>query len=189
MSGPLGTSVDARWRLDGDDAVIELARASGLALVGGADGNDPLAASTIGTGQLINEALRAGATRVVVAVGGSATTDGGLARSSHLPHAARGAALLVACDVATTFLDAADRFAPQKGASATQVARSPDGCAHSPSPTAPSTESTSGCPRSGAAGGFAGGLPALGARLVQGFAVVADAYRPRPPPRRRRRWC
>ena len=50
VSGPLGDPVDARWRLSGRDAVIEMALASGLALVGGAEGNDPVAASSYGTG-------------------------------------------------------------------------------------------------------------------------------------------
>ena len=42
---------------------IEMARASGLALAGGAEGNDPLRASTIGTGQLVDRALEQGARR------------------------------------------------------------------------------------------------------------------------------
>ena len=176
VSGPLGTSVDARWRLDGDDAVIELARASGLALVGGADGNDPLAASTIGTGQLINEALRAGATRIVVAVGGSATTDGGLGALETIDRTLLDrAALQVACDVRTTFLDAADRFAPQKGASAMQVAQLRERLrALAERYRAEHGVDVLEVPGSGAAGGFAGGMLALGARLVEGFALVAE---------------
>jgi glycerate kinase len=79
VTGPLGDAVDARWRLDGRTAVIEMAEASGLGLVGGADGNDPVAASTAGTGELIVAALDAGADRIIVGVGGSASTDGGLA--------------------------------------------------------------------------------------------------------------
>ena len=49
--------VEAAWRLDGRTAVIEMARASGLELVGGAEGNDPIAASTAGTGELIVDAI------------------------------------------------------------------------------------------------------------------------------------
>src|SRR5450631_435103 len=78
VAGPLGEPVDAEWRLDGSTAVIEMAKASGLALVGGAEGNDPVRASTAGTGQLIAAAVLAGARRIVVGMGGSATTDGGL---------------------------------------------------------------------------------------------------------------
>ena len=78
VTGPLGDPVEAPWRLAKPDAVIEMAAASGLELVGGAEGNDPVAASTYGTGELIAAALGAGARRIVVGVGCSATTDGGL---------------------------------------------------------------------------------------------------------------
>src|SRR6187549_3381801 len=47
---PLGRTVQAGWRMTGRTAVIEMARASGLTLVGGPDGNDPVNASTTGTG-------------------------------------------------------------------------------------------------------------------------------------------
>src|SRR3954452_21081463 len=50
VTGPLGDPADAAWRFDRRSAVIEMARASGLELVGGAEGNDPIAASTTGTG-------------------------------------------------------------------------------------------------------------------------------------------
>ena len=60
----------------GDEAVVELAVASGLALVP-AGRRDALAASSRGTGDLIAAALDAGATRIVLAIGGSASTDGG----------------------------------------------------------------------------------------------------------------
>ena len=77
VTNPLGDPVSAGWRLDGHVAVIEMAQASGLQLVGGASGNDALAASTYGTGELIEAALERGAQRIIVCVGGSATTDGG----------------------------------------------------------------------------------------------------------------
>jgi glycerate kinase len=85
VTGPLGDPVEAGWRLDGRRAVVEMAQASGLLLVDGADGNDPVAASTYGTGELIATALDAGAKRVLVGVGGSATTDGGLGALRALP--------------------------------------------------------------------------------------------------------
>ena len=50
VTGPLGEPVAAAWRLDGRNAVVEMARASGLSLVGGAEANDPIGASTVGTG-------------------------------------------------------------------------------------------------------------------------------------------
>src|SRR5918993_3635687 len=72
VTGPLGAPVTAAWRIAQRTAVIEMARASGLLLAGGADGNDPLGASTIGTGQLIERALAEGARRVIVGLGGAA---------------------------------------------------------------------------------------------------------------------
>ena len=82
-----------------------------------------MAASTIGTGELIDMALDAGAKKIIVCLGGSATTDGGYGalRAIHAPHRLRGVKLLVACDVRTRFLDAAEVFGPQKGASPAQV--------------------------------------------------------------------
>src|SRR3954452_19456457 len=124
VKGPLGAPVEAEWRMRDDGAVVEMARASGLVLAGGPEGNDPVAATTAGTGQLIAEAVKAGAKRVLVGVGGSATTDGGQGCLEVLePHSRlRGVELVVACDVTTTFVDAAEVFAPQKGASPAQVA-------------------------------------------------------------------
>jgi glycerate 2-kinase len=125
VSGPLGDPVEAGWRLDGDDAIVEMALASGLTLAGGRDRNDPLESTTRGTGELIAAALAAGARSVVVGIGGSATTDGGEgaleALVDWLPFPAHGARVQVACDVTTLFVDAACVFAPQKGANPGQV--------------------------------------------------------------------
>jgi glycerate kinase len=74
VTGPLGQKVDAVLAVRGDRAVVELAQASGLHLL---DEPAPLAASTYGTGELIRAALDRGARTLVLAVGGSATTDGG----------------------------------------------------------------------------------------------------------------
>src|SRR5262249_24734143 len=115
VTGPLGEPVEAEGGLlPGGVAVIEMARASGLAL---GDGHyDPLRASTRGTGELISTAIRNGARRVIVGVGGSATTDGGLAAVETLGWSTGAVPVTVACDVSTRFLDAARVFAPQKGA-------------------------------------------------------------------------
>ena len=78
-----------------------MARASGLALVDGR--NDPLRASTRGTGELIAVARREGYRRMLVAVGGSATTDGGLAAVETLGWSLQGAEVTVACDVESAF--------------------------------------------------------------------------------------
>ncbi|HEV3351812.1 MAG TPA: glycerate kinase [Acidimicrobiales bacterium] len=177
VRGPLGAPVEAEWRMRDEGAVVEMARASGLTLAGGAEGNDPVQATTYGTGELIATALDEGARRVIVAVGGSATTDGGLGCLTALgPRRLRGVDVTVACDVQITFLDAAEVFAPQKGATPAQVAL----LRRRLERLAQVYERDYGVdvraiPGSGAAGGLAGGLAALGAALVPGFDVVADA--------------
>jgi glycerate kinase len=177
VTGPLGDLVVAPWRRADDGAVVEMALASGLDLVGGAEGNDPVAASTHGTGELIGAALDAGCRRVILGVGGSASTDGGLGAVRALEPLARLRAvdLVVACDVRTTFVDAAAVFAPQKGASPAQVEllrRRLERLAQLYQQThGIDVRSLAG---SGAAGGLAGGLAAVGARLVPGFDLVAE---------------
>lgn len=78
VTGPLGTQVSAFYGLmgDGQTAVIEMAAASGLELVLPLQRN-PLRTTSFGTGQLILNALNAGARRFVLGIGGSATNDGG----------------------------------------------------------------------------------------------------------------
>ncbi len=80
VRGPMGEAVEAAWGYLGGErgggAVIEMATASGLALVDPAK-RDPLRASTFGTGQLIRAALERGAKRIIIGIGGSATNDGG----------------------------------------------------------------------------------------------------------------
>lgn len=177
VTGPLGDPTEAQWRYHNGVAVIEMARASGLVLAGGAEENDPVNATTSGVGELIGDALDAGATTIIVGVGGSATTDGGLGAVEALGSSARlkGVELIVACDVRTAFVDAASVFGPQKGASAAQVALlrgrldSLTGIYQDRFGVDVST-----LERAGAAGGLAGGLAALGARLVDGFDIVAD---------------
>lgn len=77
VSGPLGGAVDARlgW-VAADTAVVEMAEAAGLRLVP-SGGRDPLRATTYGVGELVRAAVDRGARRLVVGVGGSASTDGG----------------------------------------------------------------------------------------------------------------
>lgn len=175
VRGPLGRPVEAPWRLLDDDrtAVVEVARASGLALVGGAEANDAMAADTTGTGQLIAAAIKAGARRVLIGAGGSATTDGGLGALTALePHSRlRGVELVVACDVQTQLVDAAAVFAPQKGASAAQTALLTRRLERLAGLWGPEVAAA---PGSGAAGGLAAGLASVGAELVSGFEVVAD---------------
>lgn len=77
VTGPLGTPVTASWGMlgDGITAAIDMAQAAGLTLA--ADHPDPLGATTYGVGELIRAALDHGARRLIVGLGGSATTDGG----------------------------------------------------------------------------------------------------------------
>jgi glycerate 2-kinase len=177
VTGPLGAPVEAAWRLDGRTAVVEMARASGLALVGGAEGNDPIGASTAGTGELLATAVDAGATRVLVGLGGSATTDGGLGalRALFPLHRLKGVEIVALCDVRTAFVDAADVFAPQKGASRAQVEllrRRLDRLADVYlSDYGVDVRAIEGA---GAAGGLAGGLAVAGATLMSGFDAIAD---------------
>lgn len=182
--GPLGEEVAAAWRfLDtapgagSATAVIEMAAASGLELVGGAAGNDPMAASTIGTGELIKAALDEGAKRIIVGLGGSATTDGGIGALEVIADDVRlrSTELLVACDVTTTFVFAAEVFGPQKGATPAMVGllgRRLDALAeHYLDRFGVDVRQI---PGSGAAGGLGGGLAVLGAKLRSGFELVAD---------------
>ncbi len=177
VTGPLGDPVEAAWRLDGRTAVIEMARAAGLDLAGGSEANDPVAASTVGVGELVVTALDAGATRVIVGVGGSATTDGGLAalRALHPLSRLKGVELLVACDVRTRFVEAAEVFAPQKGATPAQVELLRRRLERLAQVYRSEHEvDVSELEGAGAAGGLAGGLAAAGARLVSGFDLIAD---------------
>jgi glycerate kinase len=179
VRGPLGASVESEWRLlaDGRTAVVEMALASGLVLAGGPEGNDPIAADTTGTGELIAAAVKAGARRVLVGMGGSATTDGGLGALDVLePHSRlKGIELVVACDVDIRFVEAAATFAPQKGASPAQVELLTRRLARLVQVYQDRFGvDVSGLQGGGAAGGLAGGLAAIGATLVSGFDVVAD---------------
>ncbi|MFN3216952.1 MAG: glycerate kinase [Acidimicrobiales bacterium] len=178
VTGPLGDPVVASWRWRRDVAVIEMAQASGLALVGGAENNDALAASTVGTGELIDAAVGRGARRIVVGVGGSATTDGGwgAVQALHPVQRLRGVELVVACDVRTRFVDAATVFGPQKGAGEAAVALLQRRLERLVQVYLDEYGvDVSELVGAGAAGGLAGGLAAIGAELVDGFSVVADA--------------
>ena len=175
VTGPLGDPVDAEWAVLPDGtAVIEMSKASGLALVRGR--NDPLRASTRGTGELIAAAARGGARRILVAVGGSATTDGGLAAVEALGWSLAGLDVTVACDVTTPFAEAARVYGPQKGATAAQVALLSRRLGRLAGTFFDRTGvDVTGFEGGGAAGGLAGGLAAIGAKLEPGFAVVARA--------------
>ena len=78
VTGPLGEKVNACWGMSGDGltAFIEMAAASGLALVPPAQRN-PLVTTSRGTGELILSALDKGARNIIIGIGGSSTNDGG----------------------------------------------------------------------------------------------------------------
>lgn len=156
VAGPCQDPVDALWAVKGDTAVIELAAASGLLTVTPSD-ETAAHSDTFGTGQLIAEAIDTGARRIVLGLGGSATTDGGTgilrALGARFLHAngrelVRGGAALVdldhvdlsgldprlaqiqldlCCDVECPLLGAAAVFGPQKGAGPGTVRMLEDG--------------------------------------------------------------
>ncbi|MEE3938558.1 glycerate kinase [Pseudomonas viridiflava] len=109
VSGPLGDSVSAQWGwlAQSRTAIIEMAMASGLQLLT-LKQRDACLTSTEGTGQLISAALDAGAQRVILAIGGSATNDGGSGMLSAL---------------GARFLDRNDQPLPRGGRALTDLAR------------------------------------------------------------------
>jgi glycerate kinase len=170
---PLGRPIQASFAVipERKSAVVETAAASGLGLVEPAE-RDPIAASSAGTGELITAAIEAGAPRILVAAGGSATTDGGRGAIDAIEAAGglRGAKLEVLCDTTVPFERAAEVFATQKGASPKQVEEL----------TRRLVALAGALPRdpreramTGAAGGLSGGLwAAFGAHLVPGATFV-----------------
>ncbi len=191
---PLGRPVEAAFGLvhGGRTAIVETAQASGLWRVPQAE-RDPIAASTHGTGELIRAAVEAGAREVIVAAGGSATTDGGRAALEalgarftrdradldDLRRTLRGVRLAVACDVRNPLLGrdgAARTYGPQKGADPAAVERLErrlrDWARMARKATGRDLAEE---PMAGAAGGLAGGLSAFaGADLRPGAALVLE---------------
>ena len=172
---PWRARLRARWGLsESGVAVVELARTCGLNIPH-AGTRDPRAADTYGVGLQIVDALAHGATEIIVAAGGSATTDGGLGAVAAI-EAVGGlgdARITVLSDVRTRYSRAAAVFGPQKGASAEDVrflTRRLD-AARIQLPRDP--ESVEG---SGAAGGLVGALWAhYDASIVSGARYVLDA--------------
>jgi glycerate kinase len=170
---PLGRPIEAEYALvrDGSTAIVETAAASGLDLIPEGE-RDAEEASSAGTGELIAAAIEAGATRVLVAAGGSATTDGGRGAIDAIESAGglRGSKLEVLCDTSVPFERAAEVFAAQKGASPEQVERLTSRliALAGTFPRDPRDRAMTG-----AAGGLSGGLWAsLGAHLTPGATFV-----------------
>jgi glycerate kinase len=176
VQDPLGRPVTAAFGLveDGGTAIVEMAAASGLSLVA-EDERDAFAASTYGTGELIADAVEEGTQVILVAVGGSATTDGGAGALQAIEdhgglHHAR---LVVLCDVRTPFEDAPKVFGPQKGADPAAVKRLETRLDEL---AATFPRDPRGVPMTGCAGGLSGGLWAVhNATLEPGAQWVLDA--------------
>jgi glycerate 2-kinase len=169
---PLGRPVEASFALLADGrAIVETAEASGLSLLA-EDERDPWAASTRGTGELIAAAVEAGADRVIVSVGGSATMEGGAGALEALEEAGVTVELDVLCDTRVPFEQAPSVYGPQKGADPEMVLRLEERLQR----LAASWErDPRGVPMTGAAGGLSGGLWAgHGARLQHGASFVLD---------------
>jgi glycerate 2-kinase len=173
---PLGREMSGCFGLveDGGTAIVETATASGLGLV--AEGErDAWAASTYGTGELIAAAAQTGAQVIIVAVGGSATTDGGAGALEAIEDAGGlgGARLVVLCDVRTPFEHAPKVFGPQKGADPDMVKRLEERLDKLAAgwPRDPHGVAMTGC-----AGGLSGGLWAVHRAVLEpGANWVLDA--------------
>lgn len=171
VTGPAGTPVLGEWlHLPDGTAVVEMAQMSGITLM---PTLNPIGATSRGLGEVIAAALDEGAHRLVVALGGSASTDGGIAAldaiGSRRPPAG-GATLLT--DVTNPLLGldgAAHVFGPQKGASAEQIRELEQRL----SAFADLVGADPNVPGAGAAGGAGYGLHAWGARIESGAAAVA----------------
>ena len=167
VADPLGRPVDASWLLLPDGrGVVEAAAAIGLPLLTPEE-RDPRRASSSGLGELVVAALHGGVTSLLVALGGSATVDGGAGLLSVVEELPVPTCAL--CDVRTRLADAARLFGPQKGASAEDVAFLEERLA-AMSELRPYAD----LPGSGAAGGLGAALASLGAELVEGAPTVLD---------------
>ena len=167
VTDPLGRPLEARWlALPDGRAVVEAAEAIGLPLLAPEE-RDPLRASSRGLGELIAGALAEGVSGLIVALGGSATVDGGAGLREVV--SALAVPTQVLYDVETRLADAARLFGPQKGASPEAVRELDRRLAamHELRPYAQLRGS-------GAAGGLGAALAALGAELVSGAPAVLE---------------
>ncbi len=186
VRGPLDDDVSAEWVLDAAShtAYLECAQACGLSALGGPPTpRTALAAHSGGVGELIAAALDAGATRIVVGLGGSACTDGGrglIDTLGGLADAQRRLAaveLIAACDVEyplTGPSGAARVFGPQKGADRATVAILEERLERwAVELDAAARRPISSEPGAGAAGGIGAALLTLGGRCESGSSIVA----------------
>jgi glycerate kinase len=173
---PLGRPIVARWAWLGETrtALVEMSSASGLSLVA-PEQRDAERASSAGTGELLLAARDASAAETVLAIGGTATSDGGLGALQAIEQGGGlgRMRLTLACDVRIPFESAPAVFGPQKGASPEVVERL-TARLHALALTLP--RDPRGQEMTGAGGGLAGALWAVhGAELRGGAAYVLDA--------------
>jgi glycerate kinase len=199
---PLGRPVTASYELKDGVAIIEMAAASGLVLLKEKERN-ALKTSTKGTGLMIKDAINAGAKKIILGLGGSATNDAGTgilaalgfqfldkeghdlkASGENLVHIDKiippeplpKVQFEIACDVQNTLYGeqgAAFIYAPQKGALPDEVRRLDDGLRHVAGLLQKDIASV---PGTGAAGGIAAGLMGFfDVRLQKGIGLVTDA--------------
>ena len=166
VSDPLGREVVVGFGLveDGATAIVEAAQI-------GADGTNPLAASSYGTGQLVTAAIDAGAQVVVLACGDAAGCDGGAGAVEAIASGGglRGTTLVALCDERVSWEGAAARCAGTDDDTVRRLAR------RLRERAALLARDPRGVPMTGAGGGLAGGLWAqIGARLVSGAAFVLE---------------
>ncbi|MFI6827043.1 glycerate kinase [Kribbella sp. NPDC050241] len=188
-SGPTGEPVKTGFARRGDVAVVELADVSGLVrLPGGVPA--PMTATSRGTGELMAAAIDDGCTRVILGIGGSASTDGGAGIVTALGGTAAldlralrermdGIEVVVACDVdnpLTGATGAAAVYGPQKGASPEQVEELDAALARWADLVARETgQDLRDAPGAGAAGGVGfAALALLGAELRPGIELVLE---------------
>lgn len=176
VADPLGRPTPASFGLCRERriAIVEMAAASGLARIPERE-RDPWTASTRGSGELIVAASTHGAREIVIGMGGSATTDGGIGALSAIEAAGglHGVALTVLCDVRTPYEQAATIFGPQKGADDAMVRRL---SARLHEAALGFRRDPRGVPMTGCAGGLSGALWAeLDASLVPGAEWILDA--------------
>ena len=200
VEDPLARPTLASYRLDGTTAYVEAAQACGLHLLG-EDERDPAVTTTYGVGQLVRTAVEAGARRVILGLGGSATNDGGaglLAALGVRREAADGerlppgclpladAARLVGTPLAVELIAATDVDNPLLGEhGATRVFAEQKGgrdldaleaaLAHWADLVEAHLRPARDLPGAGAAGGLGFAILAAGGSRVSGVELVADA--------------
>jgi len=190
---PLMRPVTAKYLLQGETAVIEIAQASGLTLLTKEERN-PMVATSYGTGQLVADAVRKGARHIIIGLGGSATSDAGIGMLKALISAFtkqgqwdditafKDVTFTIASDVKNPLYGekgAAHVFAPQKGATPEMVLRLDERARKFAELSAKHFGfDRSQMPGAGAAGGLGYAfLQYLDAKSVSGIQLLLDTIR------------